>query len=129
MTTLVFLVYPISPLKPKLITRSKELKAQREREQRDLEDINRDATWDRLMAQDGVDTDAVPIPIDRDHGRIPQRGGRRRVIAVTYFCRHREKENLQHQLELAHAHTKLNGGNVDEEELQDEEQEWEPAAA
>ena len=70
---------------------SQELKAQRDQEQRAPEDINRNATCDRLMAQDGVDTDIVPVPIDRDHSCVPQMGGRRRVIAATYFRRQRER--------------------------------------
>ena len=48
------------------------------------ENINRDSTWDILMVQDGVDTDAIPLSIDRDHGCGPQNGGRRRVKAATY---------------------------------------------
>ena len=122
------------PQREELIRRSQELKARREllrreRERRAPEDINRDATWDRLMAQDGVDADAVPVPIDRDHGRGPQRGGRRRVLAATSLRRQREREILQRQLDLAHAHVELNGKNVHEEESQDEEQEWDPAVA
>ena len=73
------------------------------------------------MSQDDVDTYAVPAPIDRDHFRGPQRGGRRRVIAVTYLRMHRGRETLQSQLDLAHAHAELNGKSVGEEELQDEE--------
>ena len=65
------------------------------------------------MTQDGVNADAVPVPIDRYHGRGPQRGGRRRVIAATYLRgqRERERETLQLQLDLAYAHTELNGIN------------------
>ena len=44
------------------------------------------------MSQDGVDTDTVPVPIDRYHDRGPQRGGRKRVIAATCLCRQREGE-------------------------------------
>ena len=80
------------------------------------------------MALDGVNTDAVPISVDRDHGHSPQRGGSRRVIAATSFCSQRKRETLQRQLDLAHVHAKLNGENVDEEESQDYVQEWDPAA-
>ena len=41
------------------------------------------------MAQDFVGTDDVPFPIDRDHGHVPKRGGRRRVIAENYLRRKR----------------------------------------
>ena len=68
------------------------------------------------MALDSVNTDAVPVPVDRDHGHSPQRGGSRRVIAATSLCSQSEREILQRQLYLAHAHAKLNGGNVDGEE-------------
>ena len=64
------------------------------------------------MAQDGVNTDAVPLPIDRDHGRGHQRGGRRRVLEATSLCRQREMDNLKRQLDLEHAHTEINGENV-----------------
>ena len=57
-----------------------ELKARIERELRAPEDINIDATWDRLMTQNGVNTDAVTVPIEIDHGHRPQRGIRRHVI-------------------------------------------------
>ena len=67
------------------------------------------------MMQDNVDTDSIPVPIDRDHGCGPQRWGRRLVIAATYLCIYRERETLQCQLDLAHAHADINGGNVDEE--------------
>ena len=46
------------------------------------------------MQKDGVDADAVPVPIDKDNGRGPQRGGRRLVIAATYLHRQREREKL-----------------------------------
>ena len=83
------------------------------------------------MAQDGVDTDVVPVPVDRDYVYGPQRGERRRVIAATYLRSQGEKDRdiLQCQLDLEHAHTKLNGGNVDEEEPQYDGQEWDPTAA
>ena len=81
------------------------------------------------MAQDDAETDIVLVRIDRDQGRGPQKGGKRVVIAATYLRRHRERETLQRQLELAHAHVELNGDNVDGEKLQDEEQEWDPAVA
>ena len=71
------------------------------------------------MAHDGVDTNSVPVPIDRDHGHGPQRGGG--VLEATSLCRQRERETLQCQLDLVHAHVELNGGNIDEEESQDEE--------
>ena len=80
------------------------------------------------MALDGINNDAVPIPVDRDHGHSPHRGGSRRVIAATFLCSQREREILQRQLDLAHAHTKINWENVDEEESQDYGQEWDPAA-
>ena len=70
------------------------------------------------MAQDGVDTDAVPVPIDRDH--VPRRRIKRCVIAATSLCRQRDRKNLQRQSDLAHAHSELNGKTVDEEESQDE---------
>ena len=63
------------------------------------------------MAQDGVDADAIPVPIDRDHGCGPQRGVRIRVIAATNLCRKRERDTLQRQLDLAHVHADLNGIN------------------
>ena len=78
------------------------------------------------MVQDGVDNDTVPVPIDKDHG--PRGGGRRCVIAATYLCRQRYKETLQRQIDLAHAHTELNGKSVDKKKSQAEEQEWDPAA-
>ena len=81
------------------------------------------------MLQSGVDTGTVPVPIDRDHGCGPQRGGMLCVIAATYLHRQRERETQQSQLDLAYAHVELNGENVDGEEMQDEEQEWEPAVA
>ena len=76
------------------------------------------------MAQHGVDADTVPVSIDRDHDRGPQRGGRRHVIAATYLRRKRERETLQRKLDLAYAHAEINRIH-----LQDEEQEWDPAAA
>ena len=90
------------------------MKARREQEQRSPEDINRDAIWDILMAQYGVDTDGTPIPIDRYHGRGPQIGGRMRVVAATSLCRQRERDTLQRQLDLAHAHAELHWGNFDD---------------
>ena len=63
------------------------------------------------MAQDGVANDYLPVPIDRDH--VPQRGGRRRVIAATSLCIYRDRETLQCQLDLAHTHAELNGKIVD----------------
>ena len=51
------------------------------------------------------------------------------MIEATYLHRQRERETLQRQLELAHAHADLNGNIFYEEESQDEEQEWDPAAA
>ena len=81
------------------------------------------------MALGGVNTDTVPVPVDRDHSHSPQRGGNRRVIAATSLCSQSERDILQRQLDLAHAHAKLNGENVDEEESQDYGQEWDPAAA
>ena len=67
------------------------------------------------MALDGVNTDAVPIPVDGDHGHSPQRGGRRRAIAATFLCSQRKREILKRQLDLAHAHAKLNREHIDEE--------------
>ena len=67
------------------------------------------------MALDGVNTDAVPIPVYRDHGHSPQRGGSRRVTVATSLCSQRKREILQRQLDLAHAHAKLNRENVDGE--------------
>ena len=87
------------------------MKEQREQEQRAQEDIQRDATWGRLMAQDGVDTDAAPVPIGRDQGRSPQREGRRRVIEATYLHRQKGRYTLKSHLELTHAHAELNGVN------------------
>ena len=49
------------------------------------------------------------------------------MIKATSLCSQRERETLQFQFDLAHAHAELNVN--DEEELQDEEQEWDPAAA
>ena len=49
------------------------------------------------------------------------------MITATSLCSQRERETLQCQLDLVHAHTDFNLN--DEEELQDEEQEWDPAAA
>ena len=69
------------PHRKELMRRYQELKAQRDRERRDPEDINRDATLDRLMVQDDIDTDSAPVLIDRDTGRRPQRWGRRLVIS------------------------------------------------
>ena len=43
------------------------------------------------MMQDNVDTDSIPVPIDRDHGCGPQRWGRILVIAATYLCIQRER--------------------------------------
>ena len=74
------------------------------------------------MSYDGVVTDSVPIPVDRDHGHGPQRGGRRRVIVETSLCRQRDRETLQCQLDLAHVHTDLNVESVYGEGSQDEEQ-------
>ena len=81
------------------------------------------------MALDGINTDAVPVPVDRDHGHSPQKGGSRRVIAATSLCSQRKREILQRQLDLVHAHAKLNGENVDEEESQYYGQEWDPATS
>ena len=61
------------------------------------------------MVQDNVDTDSIPVPIYRDHGRGPQRWGRRLVIAATYIRRQKDRETLQRQLDLVHAHADLNG--------------------
>ena len=66
------------------------------------------------MALDGINTDAVPVPVDRDHGHSPQKGGSRCVIAATSLCSQRKREILQRQLDLVHAHAKLNGENVDD---------------
>ena len=85
------------------------MKELREREQRAPEDINRDATWDRLMAQDGVDADAFPVHIYRYHCHGPYKGVRRRVILATYLCRQRERKTLHRQLDLVYAHVELNG--------------------
>ena len=65
------------------------------------------------MDQDGVDTDTVTVTNDRYHG--PQREGKRRVIAETSLCIQRDRETLQHQLDLVHAHADLNGKCVDAE--------------
>ena len=67
------------------------------------------------MALDGINNDAVPIPVDRDHGHSPHRGGSRHVIAATSLCSQRKRDILQRQLDLAHAHAKLNGENIEEE--------------
>ena len=67
------------------------------------------------MAQDVVDTDAVPVPIDNYHCRAPQREVRRRVIAATSLRRQRERYTLQRYLDFAHMHAELNGENVDGE--------------
>ena len=109
--------------------RLQELKAQREQKRRAPEDINIDATWDRLMVQNNVDTESVPVPIDSNHVRVPQRWGKRLVIVTTSLRRQRERDNLQRQLDLVHVNAELNGVNVDKEESQDEEQEWDPDAA
>ena len=61
------------------------------------------------MVQDDVDTDSIPVSIDRDHGRGPQRWGRRLVMAVNYLRRERDRDTLQRQLDLAHAHADING--------------------
>ena len=83
-------------------------KLQRERKQRAPEDINRDTTWDRLMARDGVTTDTVPTLVDRYRGRISQRGGVG-VLATTCLHTQRERDTLHRQLDLAHAHADFNG--------------------
>ena len=46
------------------------------------------------MAQDGVNTDAVPVSIERDHGRFPQKGGMIRVLAAESLRSKRERETL-----------------------------------
>ena len=79
------------------------------------------------MMQDGVGTEYLTVPINRDHGC--RRGGRRRVIAKTSLYRQRDRETLQRQLDLAHEHAELNGKIDFEEEFQDKEQEWDPDVA
>ena len=74
--------------------------------------MNRDVTRDRLMAQDGVNTDAVLVPIYRDH--VPWRGLVRRVIVATSICRQRDRDTQQRQLDLSHAHADINGKLFDE---------------
>ena len=70
-----------------------------------------------------VENDAVSVPIDIDHGRVPYRGGG--VIAETSLSRQRDQETRQCQRDLSHAHADLNRNY--EEESQDEEQEWDPS--
>ena len=48
-----------------------------------------DATWNILISQDSIDTEVVPVPIEKYHGRGPQRGVIRRVIEATYLRRKR----------------------------------------
>ena len=85
------------------------MKERREQERRAPDNVDIDVNWYRLMEYDGIDTEDLPVAIDRDNGHIPQRRERRRMIVATSLYRHRERETLQFQLDLAHAHAELNG--------------------